>query len=157
MEAVDQRVRSRSEAAKGTRAAGKRFEKKCQDFLTSLGWHVDKARAAVIWIKGKGGVRPISTTNDFWGCADLICVHPNKPFLLVVQCTIGTNVRSKLADLAQVGWNFDAQRPQVWMPMNETRGGMRTLGARRQEGGVLQTTEFLWRMTEGEEPAGNFL
>jgi hypothetical protein len=109
------------------RAAGQRFEKKIKDYLESIGFVVEKARASVIWIKkGPGKPTPISTHHDLFGVADMIAIHPAKKYTLFVQATRDvSDAAPRRRKLEAVPWNHEAQRVQLWMLQPGIRGGIR--------------------------------
>ena len=134
------------------RQAGKVYEAKCRKFMESIGWTVDTARAAVRWIApGKA----ISSANDFFGCGDLLCIHKDKPFLVVIQCTHSKSIAIRRNKMEAVAWNLAIQYPQVWSPVDGLRGGVRTDWLRG--GAAPFWVEHLWRMQNGVEPVGGFL
>ena len=108
----------------GNREKGKRFEDRIKKYLESCGWTVDKARAAVRFV---GPGRAVSSPNDFFGCADLIGVHQDKPYTLMIQCHAGKSATQRKAKLEAINWHYTAQRVQLWMPQSGMRGGIRAL------------------------------
>lgn len=127
-----------------SRAAGNRFELRIKGYLESLGWVVDKARATLKFV---GPGKCYSSPCDFWGFGDLIGIHPQKPYTLVVQAHKGTNVGERKAKAEAVPWNPIAQRVQVWTPVDGLRSGIRVWSL---QGGHWR--EFFFRMKEGEPP-----
>jgi len=157
MEMTPEAKAARSAKAKGTRAAGQRFELKCKKFLESIGFTVDKARQAAVFLgTGRGWA---GSPNDFLGCADLLGVHPEKQYTLFVQCTLDPGVGRKKADLLEVKWNLLAQRVQIWMPAGNVRGGIRVIELRYPGSNVdlPKWSEALFRMVTGECPVGGIL
>lgn len=138
-----------------TRAAGQRFELRCKKYLESVGFTVDKARAA---LRSFGPGKYFSSPCDFFGCADLIAVHPDKPYTLFVQCyaSPGHGPGNKLKELGAVKWNLKAQNVQLWQRVDSIAGGIRTL-IRREVDGQMAWGEMIWRMRNGEEPEGGLL
>lgn len=132
-----------------TRESGRRFEKKIQTYLESLGFVVDRARASVRFI---GPGKFISSQNDFWGYGDHIAVHPKAEDTLVIQATTGTGVGQKQKKAEAIPWNLNAQRVQIWMPA-QFRSGIRVLWLRRW----TEWEEHLFRMKIGQPPSSDFL
>ena len=133
------------------RAAGKRFEDRCKKFLESLGFCVDKARAATRWTP-RG---TFSSSNDFLGCADLLAVHPEKPYTLFVQCTLG-DIGSRQRKMEAVPWCHEAQRVMVWSRQEGMASGIRShrLGIWTGKEGTnsFKWDEAFFRMKDGQEP-----
>ena len=131
------------------RAAGARFEKRCRVYLESLGWTVDQARAVQRCV-GPGVW--VSSPNDFWGVADIICVHPDRPYTLVIQCTLG-DLTPRRIKLEGVAWNLNVQRIQLWSRQDGLRGGMRSLNLHSPG----EWRESIWRMVDGQPPQSDVL
>lgn len=138
-----------------SRQKGKAFETKIRKYLESVGFTVDVARPT---IKYCGPGKIFSGPNDFWGCLDLIAVHPEKAFTLGIQasCDVG-NVAAKKKKCEAIPWNIMVQNIQIWVPLEGVRGGIRTyqLGIVQPTG--IQWREILWAMKTGEVPVGGHL
>ena len=67
----------------GVKSKGTDAENRSKALMESQGYVVEKARAKVIWIKG----RPISLPFDFFGCADLICAREDGFKVIQVKST----------------------------------------------------------------------
>ncbi len=127
------------------RAAGQRFEAKCKKYLESIGFTVDKARAALHFI---GPGKFFSSQCDFFGAADLMAIHPAKTYTLFVQCHRGTSLNPRREKLEKVPWNFKAQKVQLWTADEIVRGGIRTW---IRESWALGWEEARWKMESGVE------
>jgi len=134
----------------GNRAAGKRFEKKLEDFLVTLGYRVQKAGQRVLWLKDKKThkIRPISLSADFFGCIDLIGIHPNKCQTLFVQATLDHVTGRKKDEIQQIPWNFSGQKVQLWRRQDGIMGGIK-VEALQPEGTWHET---IFRLRPGEWP-----
>jgi hypothetical protein len=75
--------------SKGTGA-----EDRSKALMESRGYQVEKARAKVVWIKG----RPISLPYDFWGAYDLICVKEEGFLIIQVKSSSTGRVDAHLAE-----------------------------------------------------------
>lgn len=140
----------RKENEVSNREAGNRFENRCRDYLESLGFAVDKARAKVMMIRDNktNKMRMISGPNDFFGCADLIAVHPSRPYTLFLQCTLDSGVGRKKDKLLAVPWNLSVQKVQIWMRQDGVKSGIRV--TQFFAGAIWQ--ECIFRMHDGENP-----
>ena len=129
------------------RAIRRRFEDHCKKYLESVGFVVDKARAA---LKFAGPGKFFSSSNDFFGCADLIGVHPDKAYSLFVQCHLSSNpnIKRRQQKMEAVPWNLAVHRVELWLA-DGRRGGMRTFDLV-----AFGWKEILWKMKHGEEPLG---
>ena len=104
------------------KSRGNAFELKIKKILEGYGFEVDKARAAFIFTApGKG----FSTPNDFFGCADLMGIHPEKSYTLFIQCTLGDR-GARRKKLEAVPWNLAHQRVQLWSRSTKKRGQLFT-------------------------------
>lgn len=137
------------------RAAGKRYENKIEAYLKSLGWQVDKARAA---LRAIGPGKFVSSQCDLLGFADLFAVHPAKPYTLLVQAHKGTNIATRMRKGEAVPWNLGAQRVQIWTPAGSVRSGVRVHWF-RDTGSVTGPAwvEYFFRLKTGVEPLGGIL
>ena len=131
------------------RSRGLAFEKKIQEYLSGIGFTIDRARAAVKFI---GPGRAISSPNDFFGCADLIGVHQQKPYTLFLQCTKGDTV-SRRKKCEAVKWNLDAQKVQVWTDQSGIRNGIRSYKLCKDG----EWSEHIWIMRPGVKPDADVL
>src|SRR3990167_11369526 len=124
------------------RSRGAAFEVRIKKYLESLGFTVDKARAA-LHFRGPG--KFFSSQNDFFGCADLIAIHPEKPYILFIQATLG-EISSRKKKLLAVPWNLQVCRVQLWKRDEAFRGGIvvKELG---REGSFR---EIIFRIKDGE-------
>lgn len=153
--ACDVQQATRSEKARATRAAGNRFELRVKHFLESIGWTADKARQAAKFL---GPGRIVGTPNDFFGCIDIMAVHPEKTYTLLVQTTLDSGIGRKKRDLEAVRWNLTAQRVQIWVPA-AMQSGIRALTLLSRGGNAepARWSEQFFRMIQGEEPIGGIL
>ena len=133
-------------------AAGKRFESKIKEYLESLGFKVDKARAALHFI---GPGKFFSSPCDFFGAADLIAVHKEKPYTLFIQAHRGTSLKPRREKLEAVPWNLQVQKVQLWTAQEGVRGGVRVLELDRSD--VSEWRETIFRLKEGENPPAGVL
>lgn len=134
------------------REAGNRFEKRIEQYLISLGFAVERARAKIIWIPGQGGQRrPISTSHDIFGCVDLVGVHPAKSYTLFVQTTLG-DPKPRMDKLQAFRWNVGVQRVQLWQRQDGVLSGLRV---RRLE--PMGWEESIFRMKDGVPPPAEVL
>jgi hypothetical protein len=92
------------------RSRGAAFETRIKQYLESVGYTVDKARAALAF---RGPGKFFSSQNDFLGCADLLAVHPQRPWTLFVQATLGQKA-PRQKKMEAVDWNLNAQKVQLW-------------------------------------------
>lgn len=144
-----------------TRAQGAAWERRCKEYLESLGFKVDKARATLRVI---GPGRFCSTANDFFGCIDLLAISPSKDYTLFIQCTTAkdTGTRAhKRREIELVPWNFKVHRVQLWTKNHELRSWV---SAHELEVGISESHEkqFHWepsgfKMVNGEWPGGDIL
>ena len=111
-------------ANKNNTRKGSAYEDAIRKYLESLGYTVDKARATRKQLFGprgpirdkKGNPVYVSSRNDFFGCVDLIALHPQKSYTLFIQATKDRGVSRKQSKLETVDWNLRHHRVQVWMP-----------------------------------------
>lgn len=135
------------------REAGRRLETRIQKYLESLGWVVDKARAAVKFI---GPGKFVSSRNDFWGFGDLSAIHPLRDFTLVVQTTLDSGVGRKRERAESIPWNLNVQRIQVWQPVASIQSGMRVLWLRKfTEPATWE--DYIFKMKPREWPPSRIL
>lgn len=66
-----------------TRTKGNQYENEVKAILERDGWVVEKARAYLVWIKG----RALAKAHDFFGSWDLIAKKVNEPTLWVQVST----------------------------------------------------------------------
>lgn len=131
------------------REAGNRWEIRIKEYLESLGFVVDKCRAKVMMIRDKTGkMRMISGPNDFFGCADLIAIHPNRYFTLFIQATLDSGMGRKKQKLMTIPWNLSVQRVQIWMRQDGVKSGVRV--TQFNAGEIWQ--ERIFRMKNSEAP-----
>ena len=93
------------------RAKGKRFETEVRAWLEAGGFTCDQARASLKMI---GPGRFISSSNDFFGCTDLIAVHPFYEKTVFIQCHAGDDPYSRMHKMDAVSWNTRAQQVLVF-------------------------------------------
>jgi len=102
---------------KFAKAKGDAWEEAIGDYLRSLGFAVEVAKPVrtIMRIRGRSAWRNLKV--DYFGCLDVMALHPDKPYFLGIQATtaIGELSRKKAA-LRRVGWNLAATRPQIWIP-----------------------------------------
>ena len=131
-----------------TREKGKRFERRIRQYLESLGWTVDVARAAIHFI---GPGKCFSSQCDFFGCADLICIKPDKPYTLFIQAHAGEAYAKKRKDLELVKWS-PAQRVQLWVPQEGILSGVRVFHLSAIHDDQTDWSEYIFRVKDGSEP-----
>ena len=126
------------------RSKGAAFEARIRDYLKSLGFVVDRARAIV---RPVGPGKWVSSPNDFFGCIDLMAVRADRAYTLFIQATT-SNPTAKLPELQSMPWNFQVQKVQVWSRQNGVRSGVRVLELCGLEPG--QTREMFFRLKDGD-------
>lgn len=130
-ESSPQAIQKKTSPLASNRARGNAFEKRIQEYLESIGYAVERARAKIIWIpggivNGKKQLRPISTSHDHFGCCDLIGIHPDRPFTIFIQTTLGS-LTGRKEKMQNFKWNLSAQRVQVWTRIESMQSGIRVL------------------------------
>jgi len=88
------------------KSIGKAFEKKVRGIMEAEGWQVETANPKLQFI---GPGRMISKAHDFFGCIDLIGVHPKAPYTVFVQCTTGA-AAPRRKKMEAIKWNYDGHR-----------------------------------------------
>lgn len=136
-----------------TREKGKRFERRIKDYLISLGWTVDIARAAVHFV---GPGKCFSSQCDFFGCADIVAIHSTQLYTLFIQAHAGEAFAKKRKDLENMKWGL-TQRVQLWVPQNEIRQGIRVFNMMARYPDIPTWREFIFRMKNGEPPPEGIL
>jgi hypothetical protein len=131
------------------RAAGKRFENRIADYLKSLGFAVEKARAVVKFV---GPGKAISGPQDILGVADIMAIHPQRSWTLFIQATLGS-ISPRLKKLESVDWSITGQRVQLWTRQVGMQGGIRVLTLNQDKGWV----EEFFRLKNGKWPPDGIL
>lgn len=132
-----------------SRQKGNTFENKIKEYLISLGYRVDKARAKLLWLPDRKF--PISSPCDLLEFADLIAVHPNRPYTLFIQATINpSNVSVRRKKAEDLTWNLSVQRVQVWCKDITLRGRVRVFSFKEDR----TWTELAFKPVAGAVPEG---
>jgi len=132
-----------------SKTKGNNFENRIKKYLESLGYTVDKARAA---LKFAGPGKYFSSPNDFWGVADLIAFRKDRAYTLIVQAHAGHDVGPRQRKLEALPWHPTAQRVQLWVKQPSFQSGIRSLWL---DNGTWK--EYIWRLKDGQEPVGGLL
>lgn len=103
------------------RAKGASFEIKIKKYLESVGWQVERAKPAWRWTPHGGFGGP----NDFFGCFDLICVHPNRFFVLFIQATNSDDISHRKRKCEGFRYNRRISIVQIWGKSDSVRGAVR--------------------------------
>jgi len=72
-----------------------------------------KGKKIMIYENGKPKLRPITRAEDFFGCVDILAVHPTlAPYTFFIQATVGGSEarRQRMRKLEAVPWNLKAHR-----------------------------------------------
>lgn len=85
------------------KSSGTDAENRSKELMESKGYQVEKARAKVVWIKG----RPISLPYDFFGAFDLMCVKEDGFLLIQVK---SSKVKESYLHLAEARKKIQAVR-----------------------------------------------
>ncbi len=98
--------------AKSTRQIGIDFQLKCWKYLKNL--HPTAAVHNFKPTARKVGGHWISQDNDLWNCIDIAFMGTYG--FKFIQCTTGTNVGRKLADMVKVYWSIiKAYEVELWI------------------------------------------
>lgn len=98
------------------RQEGLEFEKQIEEYLLSLGYSVEIAMPIKRLMVSKGRQFWRNIKVDFFGCLDLMAIHPKKEYFLPIQATIARgSLAQKKKDMEKVGWNLKASCPQIWI------------------------------------------
>ena len=95
---------------------GKAFEKKIQAFLEERGFTVMRTWPKYGFFKKNGKMIVITTRQDFFGCADLVAIHPKKKHTYFIQCTL-TDAAVRREKMEAVPWNLEGQPVFVFKRM----------------------------------------
>jgi len=100
-------------------SVGKAFEKKIEAFLTERGYTVMRTWPKYSFFKkpGQQNMTIITRRQDFFGCADLVAIRPDRTQTFFIQCTCGeaSHRRPKVEALP---WNFTAHNVTLWKRMD---------------------------------------
>lgn len=100
-----------------SRTIGNAFEKKIKGLFEDRGFVVERANPKLQAI-GPGKFRSVS--HDFFGCIDLICIHPYKLPTWFVQCTTG-QASERRRKIEEISWNHGGHMVQLWKRMPNKR------------------------------------
>jgi len=95
---------------------GKAFEKKVEAFLVGRGFTVMRTWPKYGFFKKNGKMVVITSRQDFFGCADLVAIHPGRNKTYFIQCTL-TDAAVRRTKMEAIAWNLDAQNVTVWKRM----------------------------------------
>ena len=136
-----------------SKSKGNAFEVKVRKYLEANGFTVDRARATLkrLFIPGKAPMF-VSGANDFFGCADLVGVHPAKGYTLFVQCFASQDsggLAHRKRKLEKIPWNLPTQRVQLWQT-TKTRGHIKVHELLPVVGGDRAWVDETFRPVTGE-------
>ena len=111
--AADQSSR---EKRRDARARGLKFEDEIADYLRSIGFAVDVAAPVKTMMRIRGQMVWRNLKVDFFGCLDVMGIHPDRDYFLPIQATTARGqLAQKRRDMDKVKWNLSSSRPQIWI------------------------------------------
>ena len=112
------------------RKIGNDFVNKCiEQALEPNGWKCQKAGKLVSYFKKDGRFIALTRQEDLFGAFDVVAVHPQKPFTLWIQMTVGgssaASTRRKKIEAAAPAFNEASGRLLLWTRQGDDKQRVR--------------------------------